>query len=139
MCVLVCAQSYPTLCSPMGCNPPGSSVHGIFQAMFLEWAFLFPTPGIFSTLGLNLCLLCLQHWQMGSLPRAPPGRQPVMKDDYYKCYCSDKKDLWSWHLIIWNVWFKILVYNFENSIHIWSDSNRWSTYSGKALTLTTEN
>ena len=38
MCVLVCAQSCPTLCSPMGCNPPGSSVHGIFQAMFLEWA-----------------------------------------------------------------------------------------------------
>ena len=24
-------------CDPMGCNPPGSSVHGIFQARILEW------------------------------------------------------------------------------------------------------
>ena len=36
MCVLV-AQSYPTLCDPMDCNPPGSSVHEIFQARILEW------------------------------------------------------------------------------------------------------
>ena len=26
------AQSCPTLCDPMDCSPPGSSVHGIFQA-----------------------------------------------------------------------------------------------------------
>ena len=25
------------LCSPIDCNPPGSSVHGIFQAGILEW------------------------------------------------------------------------------------------------------
>ena len=31
------AQSCPTLCDPMGCSLPGSSVHGIFQAMVLEW------------------------------------------------------------------------------------------------------
>ena len=29
--------------------------------------------GIFPTQGLNLCLLCLLHWQLGSLPLAPPG------------------------------------------------------------------
>ena len=27
----------PTLCNPMGCSPPESSVHGIFQARVLEW------------------------------------------------------------------------------------------------------
>ena len=32
------AQSYPTLCDPMNCSLPGSSVHGIFQARSLEWA-----------------------------------------------------------------------------------------------------
>ena len=32
------AQSCPTLSDPMDCNPPGSSVHGIFQARVLEWA-----------------------------------------------------------------------------------------------------
>ena len=31
------AQSCPTLSDPMNCSPPGSSVHGIFQARVLEW------------------------------------------------------------------------------------------------------
>ena len=31
------AQSYPTLSNSMDCSPPGSSVHGIFQARVLEW------------------------------------------------------------------------------------------------------
>ena len=31
------AQSYPTLSDPMDCNPPDSSIHGIFQARVLEW------------------------------------------------------------------------------------------------------
>ena len=30
-------QSCPTLCDPMDCSPPGSSVHGTFQARILEW------------------------------------------------------------------------------------------------------
>ena len=30
-------QSCPTLCDPMDCSPPGSSVHGIHQAGILEW------------------------------------------------------------------------------------------------------
>ena len=30
-------QLCPTLCDPMDCSPPGSSVHGIFQARILEW------------------------------------------------------------------------------------------------------
>ena len=30
-------QSSPTLCEPMDYSPPGSSVHGIFQARILEW------------------------------------------------------------------------------------------------------
>ena len=34
-CVLV-AQLCPTLCDPIDCSPPGSSVHGIFQATILE-------------------------------------------------------------------------------------------------------
>ena len=31
------AQSCPTLCDPVDCSPPGSSVHGILQARMLEW------------------------------------------------------------------------------------------------------
>ena len=32
------AQSRPTLCDPMDCSLPGSSVHGILQARVLEWS-----------------------------------------------------------------------------------------------------
>ena len=35
-CVLV-SESCPTLCDPMDCSPPGSSVHGILQAGIMEW------------------------------------------------------------------------------------------------------
>ena len=31
------AQSCLTLSYPMDCSPPGSSIHGIFQARVLEW------------------------------------------------------------------------------------------------------
>ena len=31
------AKSCLTLCDPIDCSPPGSSVHGISQARILEW------------------------------------------------------------------------------------------------------
>ena len=31
------AQSCPTLCDPIDCSPPGSSLHWILQARILEW------------------------------------------------------------------------------------------------------
>ena len=40
---MCCAQSCPTLCNPMDCSLPGSSVHGISQARILEW-LPFPSP-----------------------------------------------------------------------------------------------
>ena len=37
-------QPCPTLCDPMDCSPPGSSVHGILQARTLEWVAI-PSSG----------------------------------------------------------------------------------------------
>ena len=37
MCACSVIQLCPTLCDPMDCSPPGSSVHGILQARILEW------------------------------------------------------------------------------------------------------
>ena len=36
-CECEVAQSRPTLCDPIDCSLPGSSIHGIFQARILEW------------------------------------------------------------------------------------------------------
>ena len=39
------AQSCSTLCNPMNCSPPGSSVHGILQAKLLEWVAISSSKG----------------------------------------------------------------------------------------------
>ena len=40
------AQACLTLSDPMDCSPPGSSIHGIFQAKVLEWgAIAFSVGG----------------------------------------------------------------------------------------------
>ena len=41
MSTCMCAKSFescPTLCEPMDCSLPGSSVHGILQARIFKWA-----------------------------------------------------------------------------------------------------
>ena len=39
------AQSYPTLCTTTVCNPPVSSVHGIFQARILDQVAISSSRG----------------------------------------------------------------------------------------------
>ena len=44
-----CVQSCLILCDPLDCNPPGSSVHEIFQSRIWEWVVIsgdLPNPGI---------------------------------------------------------------------------------------------
>ena len=69
------AQSYPTLCVPTGCSPPGSSVHGLHSpGKNTAVGCHFLLQGFFPTQGLNPCLWHLLHWQADSLPLAPPGK-----------------------------------------------------------------
>ena len=49
--VKVKVKSCPTLCDPIDCSLPGSSLHGILQARVLEWVAIsfsrdLPNPGI---------------------------------------------------------------------------------------------
>ena len=58
---------------PMDYSPPGSPVHGIpGKNAGVDCHALL--QGIFQTQGLKLHLLRLLHWQVGSLPLAPPGK-----------------------------------------------------------------
>ena len=83
MCVCVCVcvcekslQSCSTLCNPMDCSPPGSSVPGILQTRITEVGCHALLQGIFPAQGLKPYLLCLLHWQASSLPLVPPGKPP---------------------------------------------------------------
>ena len=73
-------QSCLTLCDPMDCSPPRSSVHGILQARILEWV---PVPSSRASLqprdGTNSRL---QHWQSDSLQLVPPGK-PLYKKKFF--------------------------------------------------------
>ena len=49
------AQSRPTLCDPMDCSLPGSSVHGIFQARVLEWGAIAFSLKDLKTSQIKIC------------------------------------------------------------------------------------
>ena len=51
-------QSCLTLCNPMDCHPPGSSVHGVSQARILEWLALASSGGS-SQPRNRTCLSCV--------------------------------------------------------------------------------
>ena len=78
-------QSCLTLCDPMSCGLPGSSVQGILQARILKWVAMWNglpcgmgchafLQGLFLTQESNFRLFCFLHWQVGSLPVVPPGK-----------------------------------------------------------------
>ena len=60
MCTCSVTQSCPILCNPMDCNPPGSSVHGIFQARTLEWVAISYSRGD-SQLRGQTCVSCASY------------------------------------------------------------------------------
>ena len=66
-------QSFLTLCDPMDCSPPGSSVYVIFQARNIGVGCHVLLQGIFPIQGSNSHLFHLLHWQVGSLPRSHLG------------------------------------------------------------------
>ena len=71
---LLVTQSCPTLCNPMDCSLPGSSVHGILQERY--WSGLpFPPPGEPPDQGIKLGSLALHA---DSLPSEPPGKPIYM-------------------------------------------------------------
>ena len=72
-------QSSPTLHNPVDCSPPGSlSMEFSRQEYWSGWPFL--SPGDLSDLGIEpASLLCLLHWQAGSLslPHLGSPRKPL--------------------------------------------------------------
>ena len=68
ICCLV-AKSCLTLCNPMDCSPPGSSVHQIFQTRILAWvAVSFSRGSSWPRDQIHISCICKQilyHWAIG--------------------------------------------------------------------------
>ena len=67
------AQPCPTLCDPIDCSPPGSSVHGILQARILDWVAIPFSRGS-SQLTSEPRSLTLQA---DSIPPKPSGKAQI--------------------------------------------------------------
>ena len=68
VCVCVCAHTHaqlcPTLCDPMDCRLPGSSVHGVLQARTLEWVAISSSRGSSQPRDWThvSCISCIGRW-----------------------------------------------------------------------------
>ena len=71
--VCVLSQSCPTVCDPLDCRPPGSSVHGVFQATMLE-RVSFPSPGDLRYLGIKPVFPMSPALHLNSLPSESTGK-----------------------------------------------------------------
>ena len=67
---MLVTQLCPTLCNPMDCSLPGSSVHGNLQARIPKWVAI-PFSMEFSDPGIEPSSPALQA---DSLPTKPPGK-----------------------------------------------------------------
>ena len=72
LCVCACLVTSASL-HPMGCSPPGSSVHGIFQARISEWV-AFPSPGDLPHPGVEPASLVSPALAGGVFTVEPPGK-----------------------------------------------------------------
>ena len=83
-------QSCPTLCDPVDCSLPGSSVHGILQARILEWVAIsfsrnLPDPGIEPRSPTLLA---------DALRSEPPGKPIICEMN-----CQSRSD--AWDRVLW--------------------------------------
>ena len=129
------AQSCPTLCDPMDCSLPGSSIYGIFQARVVEWgANSFSRRSsqprdwtlvshIVSSWGCNWPSHQPHIWQERNCPRAHKDKTKIQKSGTVVTLClsEDTQSCFSafpgtsLHFSLWivcSVCFQVLLFNF---------------------------
>ena len=98
------SQSCLTLCNPMDCSLPGSSIHGILQARILEWVAIpfsrrFYRPRDWTQVSL----------MAGRLQSEPPGNPTSVLNPFLNTH------LWLFFISI-SFFYKSLVWNICNSV-----------------------
>ena len=77
-------QLCPTLCDPMDCSLPGSSVHGILQARLLEC----PHPGDLPDLGIEPVSLASPALAGGFFTTSTTWEAYIHVPNEYLCVCK---------------------------------------------------
>ena len=86
---MLVSQSSPILCDIMAGSPPGSSVHGTFQARILEWVAISSSRD-------QTQISCIGRQTLSS---EPPGKQAFMllqkknEDGAYELVCNDTQNI----------------------------------------------
>ena len=119
------AKSFPTLCDPMDCSPPGSSVHVISQARLLEWVVISLSRKS-PLLRNRTCISCIasgffttepafffppqrRKWQ--STPVLLPGKSHGQKSlEHYSSW--NHRVYWMTEHKLWKICWKPLIYLF---------------------------
>ena len=116
------AQSCPTLCGPMDCSPPGSSIHGILQVGIPEWVVISYSRGIFPTQGLNPGLLYLLHRQVDS---------PLLShlEALFSMYPMSNYSFWVANLLERSCNFNICQVTWKSLSCVWLFATPWTIQS----------
>ena len=111
-CAVLClvAQLCPTLCDPVDCSPPGSSVHEILQTRILDGLPCLP-PGVLPNPGIKSISLVscsgwwiLHHWHHLGSPTCPiEGAQLVSNSWPSLCLSSFIQRKREW-ITTWQIW-----------------------------------
>ena len=100
----VCAQLCLTLWSPVNCSPPGSSVHGIFQARILELVAITFSRGSSWPRDWTCvsCICCIGRWILyHSATREASVCMYIYKTE---CQRTDTFELWCWRRLLRVPW-----------------------------------
>ena len=103
-------QLCPTLCDPMDCSPPGTSVHGILQARTLGWAAVpsssdLPNPGIkpvsltSPALAGRLFTISGTHNAAKDLLKPQQGTDSILDQPYNGIYTANEKTRVNMHVL----------------------------------------
>ena len=115
-------QSCPTLCNPMDCSPPGSSVRGIIQAKISQ----FSRSVVSDSLGLH----GLQHARL-PCPSPTPAYSNLLKlMSIYSMMPSNHLILCCPLLLSSSIFPSIRVFSNESVLHI-----RWPNYQSFSFSI----
>ena len=132
-------QSCPTLCNPMDCGLPGSSIHGDSPGNNTGVDCHDLLQRIFPIQGSNPHLLCLLHWQVDFLhwvraTQKAPGKQgePVTNEGTSNRGMLETLQMWDWHN---NKFDGVIFINLKHISDLYHNLSQWANVGRRLFSL----